>query len=185
MDFSLGGCIFPTMSKQLSFDDVRPDLAERIQYIHTDRNPISLFLDGLQDQQNIGGLFRTADAARIKELVLYRCPIEFDQKKFKKTARSTLQYVNYRILETEEEMLAYAAENTLICIEYTDSSTIMSQTDISLPVTLVLGNERHGVSKQMLSLSDQAVHFPMLGVQSSLNVCTAGSIAVYEVLRRL
>jgi tRNA G18 (ribose-2'-O)-methylase SpoU len=173
------------MSKQLSFDDVRPDLEERIQNIQADRNPISLFLDGLQDQQNIGGLFRTADAARIHEVVLYRCPIEFDQKKFKKTARSTLQFVNYRILETEEEMLEYVEANTLVSIEYTDKSTIMSDTEISLPVTLVLGNERHGVSKQMLALSDQAVHFPMLGVQSSLNVCTAGSIAVYEMLRRL
>ena len=173
------------MSEQLSFDDIRPELKDRLSSIQENRNPISLLLDGLMDQQNIGGLFRTADAARVKEIIAYRCPIEFHHKKFKKTARSTQQFVNFRILETEEELLAYAQENNLVSVEYANNSTLLSETEVSLPVTLVLGNERYGVSKQLLELSDHCVHLPMLGIQTSLNVCTAGSIAIYDILRRL
>ncbi len=173
------------MSEQLSFNDIRPELKERLADIQENRNPITLFLDGLMDQQNIGGLFRTADAARIKEIIAYRCPIEFHHKKFKKTARSTQQFVPYRVMETEEELMDYAKDNILVSIEYASNSTLLSETEISLPVTLVLGNERHGVSKKLLELSDKAVHLPMLGIQTSLNVCTAGSIAVYDILRRL
>ncbi len=173
------------MTKQLSFDEVRPDRRGQIAGIAEDRSPISLLLNGLQDLKNIGGLFRTADAARLKEIILYQCPVDFDQHKFKKTARSTIKYVPYRVLETEAELLAYAEDHLLVAIEYTNDSTILSDTELSTPITLVLGNERNGVSPELLALSKQAVHLPMLGVQTSLNVCTAGSIAIYELLRRL
>lgn len=172
------------MRKQLSFDDSRPNLAERMDNINQNRLPVSLLLDGLHDAQNIGGLFRTADAARIQEIVLYNCPVDVDKKKFNKTARSTLQYVPYRILETEESLHQYAKTNALICLEHTNDSTILSKTKLDFPLTLVLGNEKRGTSQLMLDLCARAVHLPMLGVQSSLNVCTAGSIAIYDLLSR-
>jgi len=173
------------MSKQLSFEDIRPDHDERVLNINLKRSPISLLLDGMMDQQNIGGLFRTADAARIKEIVLYRCPIEISHKKFKKTARATRKFVPYRIIENKDTLQQYAATNRLISVEYTDDSTLLHKTEIDLPATLVLGNERYGVSKELLAMSEKKVHLPMLGIQTSMNVCTAGSIAMYEILRRL
>lgn len=170
--------------KQLHFEDSRPNLKERIENISRDRLPISLLLDGLQDAQNIGGLFRTADAARIKEILLYKCPVDLDHKKFPKTARSTQQYVPYQIINDEETLRAYAQNNTLICLDHTSDSTVLSKTKLDANITLVLGNEKRGTSQLLLDLCTQAVHLPMLGVQTSLNVCTAGSIAIYDLLSR-
>ena len=173
------------MRKQLSFKDARPQLNQRLKDIEKNRSKISLLLDGLQDQLNIGGLFRTADAARISNIILYKCPIDFNSKKFKKTARSTQQYVPYQIMTTSEELVQYAEKNTLISLEHTSDSSLLSETELNFPLTIVLGNEKVGVSKELLRLSQNAVHLPMLGIQSSLNVCTAGSIAIFELLRRL
>lgn len=170
--------------KQLSFDDSRPDIAERIKNIKRNRLPVSLLLDGLQDIQNIGGLFRTADAARIKEIILYKCPVDLDKKKFHNTARSTQQYVNFLIIEEEQTLRAYAEVNRLVCLEHTSDSTLLSKTKLEKEITLVLGNEKTGTSQLLLDLSSQAVHLPMLGIQTSLNVCTAGSIAIFDLLSR-
>ena len=170
--------------KQLNFEDSRPHLGERIKNIHQNRLQVSLLLDGLQDVQNIGGLFRTADAARIKEIILFNCPVDFENKKLQKTARSTLPYTPYRILEDEESLRQYAASNALVCLEHTSDSTILSKTILEPNITLVLGNEKRGTSQLLLDLSGQAVHLPMLGVQTSLNVCTAGSIAIFDLLSR-
>ncbi len=170
--------------KQLNFEDSRPQLAERIDNIKDNRLPVSLLLDGLQDALNIGGLFRSADAGRIKEIILFNCPVDFSHKKFKKTARSTLKYVPYRIIEGEETLRQYAQANTLVCLDHTSDSTNLYSTKLDSNITLVLGNEKRGTSQLLLDLCTQAVHLPMLGVQSSLNVCTAGSIAIYELLSR-
>jgi len=173
------------MSKQLSFDDARPNKAARLAEIKQNRTPIRLLLDSVYDQRNIGGLFRTADASRLAEIVLYNCPFDSKNRKFKKTARSTFQYVPHRILADENDLHIYAQEHQIVCLEYTSKSTILSETSLSLPLTLVLGNEQRGVSQTLLDLSTQSVHLPMMGMQSSLNVCTAGSIAIYELLRRI
>ena len=170
--------------KQLRFDESRPDIAERIKNIKQNRLSVSLLLDGLHDIQNIGGLFRTADAARIKEIVLYKCPVDLDKKKFHNTARSTQQYVAFQILENEQALLEYAQDNTLVCLEHTSDSTLLSNTKLDKDITLVLGNEKTGTSQLLLDLSSQAVHLPMLGIQTSLNVCTAGSIAIFDLLSR-
>ena len=174
-----------SIRKQLNFEDSRPEIADRIANIQKNRLPISLLLDGLEIAQNIGGLFRTADAARIQEIILYKCPVNFKKNNFKKTARSTAQFVSHRFIENEEDLRTYATANTLVSLEHTSDSSLLSATELTNPITLVLGNEKTGVSPLLLTLSAQAVHLPMLGVQTSLNVCTAGSIAIYELVRRI
>jgi tRNA G18 (ribose-2'-O)-methylase SpoU len=52
------------------------------------------------------------------------------------------------------------------------------------PAALVLGNERSGVSQEVLACADQAVAIPMLGMANSLNVATAGAIVLHELVRR-
>jgi len=172
------------MPRQLSFEEARPDSAIRIAEIAKDRIPVRLLLDGVCDQRNIGGLFRTADAARIAEIVLYNCPFDLKNRTFKKNARSTYQYVPYRVIEHQKELIAYSQQHNLVCVEYTNHSTPIAKTDLPTPITLVVGNEQRGVSQEVLDICLKAVHLPMLGIQSSLNVCTAGSIAIYDVLRR-
>ena len=53
------------------------------------------------------------------------------------------------------------------------------------PAALVLGNERSGVSQEVLACGDQAIAIPMLGMANSLNVATAGAIVLHELVRRL
>ena len=45
---------------------------------------------------------------------------------------------------------------------------------------LVLGNEAHGVSKEILELADQRVRIDIKNIES-LNVAVAGAIAMYEL----
>lgn len=48
-------------------------------------------------------------------------------------------------------------------------------------ICLILGPDNQGVCKELLEVSDVTVHIPMLGVNSSMNVATACSIATYEI----
>ena len=57
--------------------------------------------------------------------------------------------------------------------------------DVALagPVTLVLGAEREGLPEEVLARCDETATIPLPGGAESLNVATAGAIALYEAQR--
>lgn len=52
-----------------------------------------------------------------------------------------------------------------------------------IPCALVLGSEGEGVSKSVLERADLVVSIPMVGKLNSLNVSSAGAIAMWEVFK--
>jgi 23S rRNA (guanosine2251-2'-O)-methyltransferase len=52
-----------------------------------------------------------------------------------------------------------------------------------MPCALVLGSEGEGVSKSLLERADLVVSIPMVGKINSLNVSSAGAIAMWEVFK--
>jgi len=51
------------------------------------------------------------------------------------------------------------------------------------PLILLLGSEQKGLSPEQIALCDEAVHMPMLGKVSSLNLAVAAGVMLYEVIR--
>jgi tRNA G18 (ribose-2'-O)-methylase SpoU len=51
-------------------------------------------------------------------------------------------------------------------------------------LVLVLGAEREGLSPEVLDRCDERASIPQPGGGDSLNVATAGAIALYELARR-
>jgi tRNA G18 (ribose-2'-O)-methylase SpoU len=52
------------------------------------------------------------------------------------------------------------------------------------PVAVVVGTEQLGLSETWLNAADLKVRIPMMGVADSLNVATATTLLLYEVLRQ-
>jgi 23S rRNA (guanosine2251-2'-O)-methyltransferase len=52
------------------------------------------------------------------------------------------------------------------------------------PVCVVFGHEVEGIRPEVSELSDTHIRIPMLGTKHSLNVATAGGVAIYELLRK-
>ena len=55
----------------------------------------------------------------------------------------------------------------------------LEEVDFSRPTALVFGNERLGVSAEMLAHCDGAFHIPLHGLTESLNVSVAAAIAMH------
>lgn len=55
---------------------------------------------------------------------------------------------------------------------------------MSGPVAIVVGTEQLGLSELWLNAADTKVAIPMNGVADSLNVATATTLLLYEVLRQ-
>ena len=64
------------------------------------------------------------------------------------------------------------------------AADIYTESELSLPLGLVLGAEDHGVSQDVLRRADKIVRIPQVGAIGSLNVSVAGGILIYEVVRQ-
>ena len=59
-----------------------------------------------------------------------------------------------------------------------------AELDLSGPMTFVLGAEREGLPESVLATCDERATIPLAPGSESLNVATAGAIALYELSRR-
>jgi tRNA G18 (ribose-2'-O)-methylase SpoU len=88
-------------------------------------------------------------------------------------------------LESVEELLDLKKEFELVAVEITSDSIPYTEYRPMRPPALVLGNEKEGISPEVLEVIDRAVHIPMYGRGSSMNVSMAAGIVVYGLLPHL
>lgn len=143
----------------------------------------------VSDHLNVGSVFRLADALGVREVLLCgQSPVP-PHKKIGKTARSTDRFVPYRYFSTTVEALEnlQADHYQIIGLEITDESQPIDQfqPDTDRPLALVIGSESLGILPATLALLDAAVHIPMYGRNTSMNVVQACGIAVYELSRKM
>ena len=72
----------------------------------------------------------------------------------------------------------------LVGLEQTTNSTNMHSYSFSRRTVLVIGNERTGLTDDILKLLDDVVEIPVYGLPHSFNAATAASMAMYEYCRQ-
>ena len=73
---------------------------------------------------------------------------------------------------------------TILGLEQTSEALPLPDFQFSEKSVMLLGKEREGIPADLLSILDQALVIPQLGVIRSLNAHVSGSIALYEYTKR-
>ena len=145
-----------------------------------------LLLDHLQDPQNFGALIRAADAVAIGGVVLPQ----------DRSVAVTPAVVNASAGAVEHTQVALVA-NLNRALEKLESADYwiaglagdgdaqdIFDTDLPSPIALIVGSEGHGMSPSVRSHCQLVLKLPMHGHVESLNASTAGTVALYEILRQ-
>ena len=150
--------------------------------------PIVVLSDGIRLAKNIGALFRISEAFGVSELCIHGLDEKLPNKKFTRVARSTEKVLPYRVIEDIPAFFKdMKVEYTVVAIEITENSqTLQSfEFDSTKKYLFVVGAETQGVSEQVLDYCDHFLHINMFGLNSSMNVTSALSVALYEYSRQL
>ncbi|KAF2681404.1 hypothetical protein K458DRAFT_371769 [Lentithecium fluviatile CBS 122367] len=147
--------------------------------------PIILIASLIDNPTNLGGLSRIAESFGLAALYISDLA-KTAHKDFKATSVTSEKHLPIRELKVagvpdfvvECKRQGYE----VVGIEQTDRSGVLGEGEGTLPrkCVLVLGSERGGISKEVLAVLDRCVEIRTVGVTRSLNVQTAGGIAVYE-----
>lgn len=151
--------------------------------------PIILICDGVQSPANIGSLFRICDALGIAKIIFCNASINFSSTRLLRTARNTHKKVEYTISNNclEEIKILKQSGYSLLALEITDNSIPIEEFDIAKDekIAMIIGNEQHGVSDEILNQISTSIHINMYGDNSSMNVVQAASIALYNLTSKL
>ncbi|MCB1935758.1 MAG: hypothetical protein KDF59_07435 [Nitrosomonas sp.] len=150
--------------------------------------PLCFLANDIDVPMNIGSFFRIADALGVEKIYLTGNSLVPPNQKIKKTSRSTEKYVPYAYEKDALSVVGNLRQSgyTIISLEITSNSIDIEDFSVSKEekICLILGSENQGICESLLKVSDAAVHIPMLGVNSSMNVAAACSIATYEITRK-
>jgi len=151
--------------------------------------PLVLIGHDITSPENLGMLFRMSEAMGVAHFYLSGNSPSASHRRVKKTARSTVKYVqNSRVSHPLELMSDLKKRGyTLVALEVTNDSQILHQVDFSSfeKIALIPGNEQDGLAPEILEAADLSIEIPMYGHNTSINVVNAVSIALYEIRKQL
>lgn len=146
-----------------------------------------IILDGLRTPENIGSALRLADAAGSQRIVILGDK-DFDissSKKLSRIARKTENKLDISCINRKEFVKKITSFRPLIAIEISSHSKSLFEFQFPESCSFILGNERHGISRELMSLCDTSVHIPMYGINGSMNVSHALAICLFEWRRQI
>jgi tRNA G18 (ribose-2'-O)-methylase SpoU len=149
-----------------------------------------LVLPDIRSAQNVGSLFRTADACGIEFIYIAGItPAPLDQfgranSAIAKTALGAEQSIPWKKVASLSALINTLKKNRVqtIAIEQSEDAVDYKKIKVRFPVAFIMGNEVEGLPKNILSKVDGIAEIPMNGMKESLNVSVAGGIALFRML---
>jgi tRNA G18 (ribose-2'-O)-methylase SpoU len=105
------------------------------------------------------------------------------ERKIARDGADTIRLAVHRTLPPVLERLR-ADGYRLVGLEQTTNSQNLHHYEFQRRTALVIGNERSGLTEDLLALLDDVVEIPVWGLPYSYNVATATTMALYEYCRQ-
>ena len=157
---------------------------------------ITLILHNIRSTHNVGSIFRTAEGFGVERIILSgytpypklpkadpRLP-HISEKltaQIHKTALGAEKIVPFQYVEHITDWIDQN-EAPLIALEQSPGSIMLPAFKPPETFALLLGEEVHGITPELLSYCDQIVEIPMFGQKESFNVSVAAGVALYGLL---
>lgn len=144
-----------------------------------------LILDNIRSMQNVGSIFRTADAAGITKIYLCGITPRPPRKEIDKAALGAVDFVEWEYVENIKTLISNFKKERVkvVALEQDPRSIQYSEHMIHDSCALIVGNEVDGISPETLDLCDTIIEIPMHGRKNSLNVAVATGISLFEIIR--
>ena len=120
-----------------------------------------LVLDKLQDPGNIGTIIRTAEGAGFKGIILLKGSGDvFSPKSIRAAGGATLRMPVTMINDAAALRRLSCEFSKRLIVTDVESGLAYYDVDLSENIFLVMGNEGHGVSKEILDMADIRINIP-------------------------
>lgn len=144
---------------------------------------IVMILPNIRSAHNVGAMFRTADGAGIDKIYLTGytpCP---PHPRLDKVSLGAEKWVPWEYTKQTGRLLKKLKDQgyNIVALEQTPKSVNIYEWSPQYPLALIVGNEKTGVTKNLLKYCDTEIELDMKGKKKSLNVSVAAGITMYYI----
>lgn len=149
-----------------------------------------VIIHNVRSVENVGAMFRTADAAGIGKIYLTGytpAPVDRFGRKRSDMAKSALgaeEYVSWEQVEDIDTLLLGLKKDgfQVIAIEQDKKSVDYKKVKAKTKNVFIVGPEVTGIPKDILDKCDIIAEIPMKGKKESLNVSVSLGVSLYKIL---
>lgn len=143
-----------------------------------------LAVDGVQDPGNLGTMIRTAAAFGYTRVLLFGCADIYHPK----TVRASMGALFRMEIDVCENLPVQLSAlrgtgHRVISAALSAQSLTLGRDTLCMDDCVVIGNEGHGVSEDVLRISDAVMRIPMSPGAESLNAAGAAAVLMWEYYR--
>lgn len=153
------------------------------------KTPIIIILNNIRSLNNIGSVFRTADAFRIEKIYLCGITAQPPHRDIHKTALGATDSVEWEHLEDTVDLILRLNEEGIetYAIEQAENSIML---DVFQPApgkktAIVMGNEVKGVQQDAIYACTGVIEIPQIGTKHSLNISVCTGVVVWDLFSKM
>jgi len=159
------------------------------QFKEAEKTPIIIILDNVRSLNNIGSVFRTADAFLIQKIYLCGITAKPPHKDIQKTALGATETVVWEHVEDSLQLVEKLKSEDIqvFSIEQAEGAVMLNdfQPENNKTYAVVFGNEVKGVQQKVVSASDGVIEIPQLGSKHSLNISVSTGVVVWDLFSKM
>jgi tRNA G18 (ribose-2'-O)-methylase SpoU len=159
------------------------------QFKETRKIPLLVVLDNIRSLNNIGSVFRTADAFLIEKVFLCGITATPPNKEIHKTALGATESVDWEYTEDTLTLIKKLKSEKVIIlsVEQAEGSTSLEEFEPSTDqkYAIIFGNEVKGVQQDVVSESEMCLEIPQYGTKHSLNISVSCGIVLWDLFSKI
>ncbi|MDT0675620.1 RNA methyltransferase [Autumnicola musiva] len=159
------------------------------EFKEAQKTPIIVILDNIRSLNNIGSVFRTADAFLIQKIYLCGITAKPPHKDIQKTALGATETVDWKYTENTLEVIRKLQEDRVkvFSVEQAEGAVMLNdfQPEKGETCAVVFGNEVKGVQQEVVSASDGIIEIPQLGSKHSLNIAVSTGVILWDLFVKI
>jgi tRNA G18 (ribose-2'-O)-methylase SpoU len=171
---------------------LRPDEMNRLEvkdYKASEKFQVIVILDNIRSGNNVGSVFRTADALRIEGVYLCGICAQPPHKDIQKTALGSTDTVLWKYFPSTLEAIDDAKQRgfDVYAVEQTHRSIYLDEfkAEPSSKIALVMGNEVRGVEQAAIDACKAAIEIPQFGTKHSFNISVSAGIVLWDLYTKM
>ncbi|HEX2977110.1 MAG TPA: RNA methyltransferase [Bacteroidales bacterium] len=157
------------------------------QFRDSEKSPFVIVLDNVRSQQNVGSIFRTADAFLAEAVYLCGITGQPPAREIQKTALGATETVSWKYFSHTTEAIGQlkSAGYRIVAVEQAEGSTELQDFEVNPDkrYALIFGHEVNGVSEEVINMCDECIEIPQFGTKHSFNIAVSAGIVLWELCK--
>lgn len=151
----------------------------------TQKAPLWILLEDLQDPGNLGTILRTGEGAGITGVIMTRDSVDIYNPKTIRATMGSVYRVPFLYVDSMEHTIhSLQTQGIRVYAAHLEESRDYDILDFTGGTAFLIGNEGNGLKRETADLADAYLKIPMCGQVESLNAAVATSVLMYEAARQ-